>query len=135
MATIIQIANADRSLRFFTRALKLSGLEEKLNELGSFTIVGPVNFTFVNSTALSYDELLQPANKTKLADFLGEYILPGKQMFADFKNNQSLSTLKGKTVNITTNNGSTFINGAKMHGRDWQGSNGVIHALDRTYMC
>lgn len=133
MATILQITNADRNLSLFAKGLKLSGLQDQLNELGPFTILGPVNFALDNLIALNYDALLWGTNKKKLADFLATYIICGKTMLSDFRDNQSLQTLTGQTVKIIIKNGEIFINGARLRARDWQGSNGVIHVLDRAY--
>ena len=134
MATIIEIANADRNLSLFSKGIKLAGLEGKLNEIGPFTILGPVNLALRRLMSMTYDQLLEPANKNKLVDFLSGYILSGKKMLADFRNDQRLSTLHGKMVTTTIKNGDIHINGAKILAKDRQGANGVIHLLDGTYM-
>ena len=66
MATILQIANADRNLSSFSKALKLSGLEAKLNEIGPWTILGPVNLAFGRLASMSFEKLLEPTNLNKL---------------------------------------------------------------------
>ena len=133
MATILQIINADRSLSLFSRALKIADLDIKLNETGPFTILGPVNLALNRLTFLRYDQLLEPVNRSKLVDFLSGYILTGKKMLYDFRNGQKLSALNGSEVTISITNGETIVNGAKILARDRQGSNGVIHLLDKTY--
>ena len=133
MATILQIMNADRNLSLFSRALKTAELEIKLNETGPFTILGPVNLAFTRLTSLTYDQLLEPAHRDKLLDLLSCYIFSGKKMFYNFRNDQKLSALNGSQVSIAVRNGETYINGAKILSRDRQGSNGVIHLLDKTY--
>lgn len=134
MATIIEIANADRNLSLFSKGIKLADLEGKLNEIGPFTILGPVNLALRRLMSMTYDQLLEPANKNRLVDFLSGYILSGKKMLADFRNDQRLSTLQGKLVTTTIKNGDIHINGAKILAKDRQGANGVIHLLDGTYM-
>ena len=133
MATIIQIANADRNLSLFTKGLKLSGLDEILNEMGPFTIVGPVNLALGKLDSMTYEELLVPANKHKLLDFLSGYVFKGKKMASDFRNDQNFPTLEGKMIKINITNGDILVNGAKILAKDRQGSNGVVHVLDRTY--
>jgi len=133
MATILQITNADRALSLFSRALKIADLENKLNEIGPFTILGPVNLALNRLTFPRYDQLLEESNRDKLLDFLSGYILAGKKMFSDFRNGQKLATLNGSELTINIRNGETIINGAKILSRDKQGSNGVIHVLDKTY--
>lgn len=133
MATILQIANADRNLSMFAKGLKQSGLEAKLNEMGPFTILGPVNFAMQKLISLTYEQLLEPSNNNKLLDFLSSYILKGKSMLSDFRNEQKLTTLAGNMVKVSATNGDIRINGAKILARDRQGSNGVVHLLDTIY--
>ena len=132
MATIIQIANADRNLSSFSKALKLSGLEEKLNEMGPFTILGPVNLAF-ERLALSFEELLSPANKQHLITLLSNHILVGKTMQTDFSNGRKFRSLNGNEISVNTVNGELKINGAKILAKDRQGKNGVVHTLDSVY--
>lgn len=132
MATIIQISNADRNLSQFSKGIKLAGLEEKLNGFGPFTILGPVNLA-LERMAESYENMLQPGNKSRLIDFLSNYILTGKKLLLDFRNNQKIDSLGGNSVTVLVKNGDIHLNGAKILARDRQGSNGVVHLLDTTY--
>ena len=133
MATILQILNADPNLRLFSNAIKVAELESKLNESGPFTILGPVNLAFSKLVSLTYEQMLEPANRAKLHHVLSGYILTGKQMSGNFRNDQKLASLNGKPVTVTIKNNETLINGAKVLTRDRQGSNGVIHSLDKTF--
>jgi uncharacterized surface protein with fasciclin (FAS1) repeats len=133
MATIIQISNADKSMRLFNKAIKVSGLEEKLSGPGPFTILAPVNLAFESMTPLSLEQLMAPSNKAKLVDFLSGYIIKGKSMLSDFRNEQKLTTLEGKMITASVKNGEVHLNGAKILSKDRQGSNGVIHSLASTY--
>jgi uncharacterized surface protein with fasciclin (FAS1) repeats len=133
MATILQIMNADRYLSLFSRGVKIAELETKLNETGPFTLLGPVNLAIDGLVPLAYEQLLKPANRNDLFDFLCGYILVGKKLVGSFRNGQQLETLNGGSVAVSTRDGETFINGAKILSRDRQGSNGVVHVLDKTY--
>ena len=114
----MQITNADRNLSLFSKGIKASGLEEKLNEYGPFTILGPVNLALNRLMALSYEQLLLPSNLNKLVDFLSGYIITGKKMMSDFRNNQKLTTLSGKTILIELKNEEVNINGARIRWND-----------------
>lgn len=133
MPTIVQILNADRNLSLFSKGVKESKLETQLNEAGPFTILGPVNLALNKLMALSYDQLLEPANREKLLDLLSGYILKGKRMLYEFRNNQVLSMLNGSKVTVAVWNDEIHINGARILAHNRQGSNGVIHLLDKTY--
>ena len=133
MATILQILNADRSLSLFNKGLKATGLDVKMSEIGPFTILGPVNLALGRLMSPTYEQLLEPANSSRLMDFLMGYILTGKKMLSDFRHNQQLPAMDGKMVLVDTANSDVRINGSKILARDRQGSNGVIHLLDTTY--
>src|SRR5688572_19542865 len=134
MATILQIANADRNLSSFSKGLKVAGLEDKLNEIGPFTMLGPVNLAFGRLAVTKFEDLLNPAYGNELTNMLSDHILIGKKMLGDFRNGQKLTTLSGKEVTIDVKNGEIFINGAKILARDRQGSNGVLHSIDAVYV-
>ena len=133
MATILQLLNADPNLTLFSQGIKVAELESKLNESGPFTILGPVNFALSKLTSMSFEQLLEPANRAKLLYVLSGYILTGKQMMGNFRNEQKLLSLNGKQVVVTVKNNETLVNGAKILTKDRQGSNGVIHSLGNTY--
>ena len=133
MATIVQIMNADPNLSLFSKGVRVLGMEEKLNEIGPFTMLAPVNLALNNMFSKTYEQLLQPTNRAEFLHFLSGFILSGKKMFHDFRNNQMLPSLNGEQVTVNIKNGDTLINGAKILARNRQGSNGVIHLLDKTY--
>lgn len=133
MATILQIIKIDRNLSLFTQGIKEAQLENKLNENGPFTVLGPINLAFRKLLSFTYEQLLEPANREKLLDLLSGYIFPGKKMIHEFRHDQKLVMLNGKEVVIKVNNGRTYLNGAKILAHNMQGSNGVIHLLDNMY--
>lgn len=133
MATVVQIMNADSNLSLFSKGVKALGLEEKLNEVGPFTMLAPVNLALNNMMSMTFDELLEPVNRSKLLHLVSGYILSGKKMLHDFRNLQKLQSLNGDEVTVNIINGVTHINGSKILAHNRQGSNGVIHLLDKTY--
>lgn len=133
MATILQIANADRNLSSFSKAIRISGLEDKLNEVGPFTILGPVNLAFERLTALNFEELLSPANKQQLIALLSRHILLGKTMQTDFSNGRRFRSINGTEITVESENGEVKVNGAKILAKDRQGKNGVVHTIGSMY--
>jgi uncharacterized surface protein with fasciclin (FAS1) repeats len=132
MSTILQIATADRNLSTLIKGLKAANLEETLNGIGPFTILGPVNLAFGNLIAPdTFDNLVKQTDKnSKLTDLLSYHVLTGKKLVKDFRDGQKLQTVNGKEVLITVKDGEVRINGAKILARDRQGSNGVVHSID-----
>jgi uncharacterized surface protein with fasciclin (FAS1) repeats len=133
MATILEIAHSDKHLTLFAKGLKTAELDSKLAEIGPFTILGPVNLALGRLSALTYDELLEPANRDKLINLLSNYIIVGKKMFHDFRNDQKISMLNGRQVTVSVKNGHTLVDGAQILAHDKQGSNGVVHVLASTF--
>lgn len=133
MATILQITNADRNLSSFSKAIRISGLEDQLNEMGPFTILGPVNLAFERLSSLSFEELLSPANKQQLITLLSKHILLGKTMQTDFSNGRKFLSINGTEIIVHAVNGEVKINGATILAKDRQGKNGVVHTLNSMY--
>ena len=130
MSTIIQILNADINLRSMVRAIKAAGMEETLNGAGPFTILAPVNLAFSQVKPVAWDDLLKPGNADKLTELLNCCILSEKKLSRNFMNGQKLKTIHGKELLVSVRDGEVRINGAKILGRDRQGSNGVVHSTD-----
>ena len=132
MSTILQLANADRNLSTLIKGLKASNLEEKLNGIGPFTILAPVNLAFGNLTPPdTFDSMVkQSNNNSKLSDILTFHVITGKKLLKDFRDGQKLQTVNGKELAVTVKDGVVRINGAKILSRDRQGSNGVVHSID-----
>lgn len=133
MSTILQIVNADINLRSMIRAIKAAGMEETLNGNGPFTILAPVNLAFSQMKSFAYEDLLKPGNSEKLSELLNCCILSEKKLSRQFMNGQKLKTIHGKEVVVTVKDGEVRINGAKILGRDRQGSNGVVHSTDTVH--
>lgn len=133
MATILQIIKTDNNLSLFSKGVIESQLESKLNETGPFTVLGPVNLALNKLVSLTYDQLLEPVNQEKLMYLLSGYVLRGKKMLEDFRHDQKIPMLNGQLIAVVIRNGDTYLNGAKILAHDKQGSNGVVHLIDRTY--
>jgi uncharacterized surface protein with fasciclin (FAS1) repeats len=132
MASILQIINADRNLSYFSKALKVSGLEDQLNESGPFTLLSPVNLAF-GRMDVDREEFLLPAHRKKLVALLSDHILTGKKMLDDFRSGRKFKTISGKEVTVNLKNGEICINNAMILARDRQGKNGVVHSIDAVY--
>lgn len=133
MATLLQILNADRNLSLMARTIKASGLEDKLNGPGPFTLLAPVNLAFgkLNATG-SYDQAMKPERLIADLDALiNLHILTTKKMHRDFRNGEKLRTLGGQDITVVVRDGQVSVNGALILARNMQGSNGVVHQVDK----
>jgi uncharacterized surface protein with fasciclin (FAS1) repeats len=82
-------------------AVEASDLQAAVDGDGPFTIFAPTDEAF--KAMPNAAELLKPANKPALQDFLKHHIVLGKNTFADF-NGKNLTTLAGTPLIINTNN-------------------------------
>ncbi|HUR67258.1 MAG TPA: fasciclin domain-containing protein [Chitinophagaceae bacterium] len=132
MATILEIATADKNLTTLMRGLKAAKLEESLSTYGPFTILAPVNFAFGKLEAPDTFESMvkQTESNNKLSDLLNFHVLTGKKLVKDFRHGQKLETVNGEYLLVTVVDGDIRINGAKILAKDRQGSNGVVHCID-----
>ncbi|MEQ1677120.1 MAG: fasciclin domain-containing protein [Chitinophagaceae bacterium] len=133
MSTILQLVNADKSLSNMTEGLKAAQLEETLNGFGPFTILAPINLAFGKLALPDTLENLVKESKdnTKLSDLLSFHVITGKKMLRDFRDGQKLQTVGGRELTVTVKDGEVQINGARILAKDRQGSNGVVHSIDR----
>ncbi len=130
MATILQIINADKNLRHFSHVIKVSGLSEKIAEVGPFTLLCPVNLAFGKPGILGAEELVKPLNAQYLINLLSGHIITGKAMFSDFMPGRKFMTIGGIQITASAQNGEVYVNGAKILARNIQGKNGVVHSVD-----
>lgn len=132
MATILEIATADKNLTTMMKGLKAANLEESLSGIGPFTILAPVNLAFGNLIAPdTFDNMVkQSSSSNKLSELLNFHIITGRKMLKDFRDGQKLPTVNGQELTVTIADGEVRINGAKILAKDRQGFNGVVHTID-----
>ncbi|MBI5858572.1 MAG: fasciclin domain-containing protein [Sphingobacteriales bacterium] len=132
MATILDIANADRNLSSMMKGIKAAKLEESLSGIGPFTILAPVNLAFGNLSAPDTFESMikQSSSNSKLSQLLNFHVITGRKLVRDFRNGQKLPTVNGEELAVTVSDGEILINGAKILAKDRQGSNGVVHTIN-----
>jgi len=132
MSTILQLAQADKSLRILAEGLKAANLEETLNGVGPFTILAPVNLAFGKLMPPdTFDSMIkQSGTSPKLSELLTYHVIKGKKLHKDFRDGQKLQTVNGKELSVNVKDGEVWINGSKILAKDRQGSNGVVHSID-----
>lgn len=130
MATVLELAMADKNLVSFMKAVKAAGLEEELKGMGPYTLLAPVNLSFGKLVPPDLFDTLLKGDGTRLHKILSYHIIKGKKMQRDFKPGQKLQTLGGLDLHVTLKNGDIYINDARILAKDRQGSNGVLHSID-----
>src|SRR5579862_7579607 len=130
MSNIVDVVVADKNLATMLRSVKAAGLETELGKTGPYTVFAPTDTAFEKLSSGQLTEWLKPENKVKLSDFLNYHVVTGKTNFKDFKDGQKLKTIHGKELDVKVSNGHVTINGAKVQGRDFEASNGVVYSVD-----
>ena len=127
---IVDTAVADGHFKTLVAAVQAAGLVDTLKGAGPFTVFAPTDDAFAKLPAGTIDTLLKPENKQKLTDILLYHVVSGKVMAADVVKLTSAKTVEGQDVTVKVDNGSVYINDAKVVITDIQTSNGVIHVID-----
>ena len=127
-ATIVDVAAQSGNFTTLITALKATGLDKDLSTPGPFTVFAPTDAAFAKLPPGTVAGLL--SELPKLADILTHHVVAGKKMAADVVKLTSLSTLAGKNVNVSVQNGKVYIKNAQVIVTDIIASNGVIHVID-----
>ena len=83
------------------------------------------NFDFLVNTA---------EGRVELARILEYHVLDTMLFSTDLKDGLIARTIEGGTVEFSTDfAGALFINGARIEGKDFLATNGVVHIIDRKF--
>jgi uncharacterized surface protein with fasciclin (FAS1) repeats len=111
-------------------AVKAAGLVETLQGKGPFTVFAPTDEAFAKLPVGTVEDLLKPENKAKLVSILTYHVVAGSVSSAQVVKMTSAKTVEGRSVKISTKDGSVMIDNAKVVKADVMASNGVIHVID-----
>jgi uncharacterized surface protein with fasciclin (FAS1) repeats len=107
----------------FTRALEISGVGDMLEKKGPYTVFAPVDDAFNEKTIGAL------TSTYRLADYLYNFIVPGKYLLRDIERLQVLQTAGGYPLVITCRDG-IEVSGAGIIKPDVPFNNGIIHEID-----
>ncbi len=131
---IVDKAAASGSFNTLVAAVKAADLVETLKGDGPFTVFAPTDDSFAKLPEGTVENLLKPENKGKLVAILTYHVVPGKVMASDVVNLSSATTVNGRQVAISVNDGSVMVDDATVVKTDINCSNGVIHVIDRVIL-
>ncbi|MGE0353193.1 MAG: fasciclin domain-containing protein [Gemmatimonadales bacterium] len=125
---IVETAVAAGNFTTLATALKAAGLVETLQGEGPFTVFAPTDEAFAKLPAGTIEALLK--DKEKLTQILLYHVVSGDVPASKVVTMNYARTVGGKSVKITTHDGTVMINNAKVVKADIMASNGVIHVID-----
>merc|ERR1712193_290583 len=113
---IVELAQSVDDLSTLVTAVVAADLAETLSSPGPFTVFAPTNEGFAALPSGTLDSLLKPENKAQLADILTYHVLASEVKSTDLKPFQTVPTVEGKTLDISTTSYDYYSQGKVMVG-------------------
>ncbi|KAM9846831.1 periostin-like isoform 2-T2 [Aulostomus maculatus] len=128
--TIKEILDVDDDLSSFSAAALASGMMDKLDQPGQFTLFAPTNEAF-NKLGAGYLERIMK-DKAVIAALVNYHLLNSVQCSEAIMAGSVYETAEGSSIEIGCNGDSLTVNGIKMVlKKDIIATNGVIHLIDQ----
>ena len=128
MNTLFEELSGDR-VRTFLTAVQKAGLEKTLKNDGPFTVLAPIDQAFDMLPEGRLEALFEPGNKDDLKKFVSGHIIKGRVMETDMFELTSLTTIDGRKLDLTVNNGVVRIESSRILFWNKMARNGVIHMV------
>lgn len=114
----------------FLKAVKAAGFEEKLRELGPFTVLAPNDEAFAKLPKETLEALL--ADKVRMTDFLRGHVAPKAVSSKELAEAKQIKTLSATTLTVTppADDMPLKIENACVLNADVAATNGVVHVID-----
>jgi transforming growth factor-beta-induced protein len=125
---IVSTAVAAGQFSTLASLLQAAGLVDTLKTPGPFTVFAPTDAAFAKVPKATLDALA--ADPAKLKAVLLYHVVQGSVPASEVVKLTSAKTLNGASVAIKVQDGSVFLNGAKVVTPDVKASNGIIHVID-----
>lgn len=104
-------------------------LADDLSGEGPFAVFAPTDAAFAALPEGTVATLLEDPTGD-LAQILLYHVVGSEVMSKDLVNGQSVTTLNGEKVSITSKGGSFYVDNAKISVADIKADNGVVHVID-----
>lgn len=127
MADIVDIAVNSGSFQTLVTAVQAAGLVDTLKSPGPFTVFAPTDEAFAKLPPGTVQTLVQ--NIPQLTRILTYHVVPGKLTSADIAKVDSLTSVEGSPIRVSTANGFEVKN-ATVVAPDIEADNGIIHVID-----
>ena len=143
---IVALAQDNPQASTLVTAVTAAGLAETLSGSGPFTLFAPTNAAFAKLDKATFDGLLKPESKAKLAALLKYHVVAGNvkaadlaKLNADGNGTAAVTTLNGGTLKARMNGDKIVLTDAKggkstVTTADLVASNGTVHMVDTVVM-
>lgn len=114
-------------------AVQAAELENVLVNAGPLTVFAPTNAAFDALPAGTVEDLLKPANKSKLAKIVTSHAAPGNFSLERLTDGMELYMATGHHLKVEVRADGTYVNGAKILG-SVEATNGTVHVVDQVFL-
>src|SRR5688572_31326901 len=97
---LVETAKLAGNFRIFVQALEATGLSETLQRTGPYTILAPVDDTFLKFPKTILHELFKMENRESLLTVLSNHIIAGNLLSPDLKALDEVRSLRGEELRI-----------------------------------
>ena len=137
-ANLAQAAQAQGNLTKMMQAADVAGMMPSMQGKEALTFLAPSDDAMAE-IAEEMGDLMQPANRERLADFMKAHMVPSamlaEQMSAAASSGTgTVTNLLSETLSLGLDGGALTINGAKAQNTNVKASNGVIHVIDKVIL-
>jgi uncharacterized surface protein with fasciclin (FAS1) repeats len=126
-----KIISSTSGMSTLTGLIKTAGLYDTLSADGSFTIFAPTDDAFASLGEGEYAELVKEENKAKLKEIISGHILPKAINSYDLEDMESVESMAGTQIRISTKDDTLFVNDAAVLEDNIGASNGVIFKINK----
>jgi len=130
---IIALAQGNKDLSTFVKAVTAGKLVATLQGKGPFTVFAPTNEAFAHLNPAVLQWLLEPQHVKELDAVLEYHVVEGAAVYSkDLKREQEFKTVEGREILVEDFYGHVNVNHyAHVTSKDNGATNGVIHVIDR----
>ena len=130
--TVVDLAMENDSFSILVQAVVKAGLAETLSGAGPFTIFAPTNSAFTALFAQLGVSGISDLTAAQLIPILKYHVVSGNVLSTQLSNG-SVQTLNG-AINVSLSPVPTLNGNAKIIATDIQGTNGVVHVIDKVLL-
>ena len=128
--TVVGIAINNSNFSILVSAVVKAGLAETLNGAGPFTVFAPTNDAFQQLFTLLNVNGIDDLTADQLTPILLYHVVSGNVLSTDLTNG-NVPTLQGSNIMVNVGKGLVLNENTNIILTDVQGSNGVVHAIDK----
>ncbi|MDZ7703720.1 MAG: fasciclin domain-containing protein [Trueperaceae bacterium] len=127
--TVVDVAAQNDDLSTFVTALQATeDLLAELEAFGPYTIFAPSNEAFAALSEADLQAILE--NQAALESLLRYHVVPGDLDAEEVAGADELEAFTGQAIDVTTENGLVYVEGAQVLTANITAANGTIHIID-----